>query len=72
MKGCVSFKASRSESKECPTRMVVGVSISSRRFWMSASDVVTGSIFSGVIPENLVYELVSNQKKVSGRLYRVR
>lgn len=53
MKGWVSFSAARSESNECPTRIVRGVSMSSKRFWTSARVVVTGSSFSAVIPEKL-------------------
>lgn len=51
MKGCVNFRAARSEFREWPRMMVLGVRRVRRRVWISDSVVVTGARAVGVIPE---------------------
>ena len=51
MCGWVSCKAVRSDSREWPIRIVVGVMRSLRRDWMVGRVVVMGAMASGRIPE---------------------
>ena len=50
---CESFRARRSDSRECPSRIVEGVICVRRCVCTSASVVVTGSSAAAVIPEKL-------------------
>ena len=61
-RGCESFKERRSDSSECPTRIVEGLMSVRSSVCTSASVVVTGSSAAAVMPEKLGSKISARNK----------
>ena len=69
-RGCESFKERRSDSSECPTRIVEGFISVRTPVCTAASVVVTGSSAAAVMPEKLGSKIGARNKTDRLRTYR--